>query len=219
MHPLGYGALCGLRNLALITLCTGSVAQAEEVVIAALGDSLTAGYGLAQDQGLVPQLGRWLDGQGVAVELRNAGVSGDTTAGGLARVDWTLTDDVDGLIVALGGNDYLRGFDPSLTRENLTGIMETAQARSVPVLLIGWQVGSNYGPDYKTAFDAIYPALAETYDAMLYPAFFQALIAASDDGTIAPFMQGDGLHPSVEGVGLIVEDLGPVVAEFVQALE
>ena len=184
-----------------------------------LGDSLTAGYGLAPANGLVPQLDSWLDGQGVAVELRNAGVSGDTTAGGLARVDWTLTDDVDGLIVALGGNDYLRGFDPAVTRENMAGIMAAAAEQDVPVMLVGLDVGSNYGPDYKAAFDAIYTDLAVEYDAALYPAFFAALVAASPDGTITPFMQGDGLHPSAEGVRLIVADMGPAVADFVAGLE
>ncbi len=208
-----------MRNLGLITLFAASAAQADEVVVAALGDSLTAGYGLVPSNGLVPQLNTWLSEQGIDVELRNAGVSGDTTAGGLARVDWTLTDDVDGMILALGANDYLRGFDPALTRENLTAIMEAAAAKGVPVLLVGLDVGSNYGPAYKDTFDAIYTDLSAEYDAPLYPAFFAALVAASGDGTITPFMQGDGLHPTAEGIGLIVEDMGPMVAEFIRGLE
>ncbi len=184
-----------------------------------MGDSLTAGYGLVPSKGLVARLDGWLDAQGLEVELRNAGVSGDTTAGGLARVDWTLTDDVDGLIVALGANDYLRGLDPALTRENMRGIMEAAAAKDVPVMLVGLDVGNNYGPDYKAAFDGIYTDLAAEFGAPLYPAFFAALVAASGDGTITPFMQADGLHPSAEGVGLIVADLGPVVADFISGLD
>ncbi len=219
LRMIGYGALRGLRNLSLITVFGASVAQADEIVVAALGDSLTAGYGLVPSQGFVAQLDGWLEEQGLAVEMRNAGVSGDTTAGGLARVDWTLTDDVDGMIVALGANDYLRGLDPSLTRANIRGILEAAAAKDVPVMLVGLDVGNNYGPDYKAAFDAIYTDLAVEFGAPLYPAFFAALVAASGDGTITPFMQADGLHPSAEGVALIVADMGPMVANFIRGLE
>lgn len=135
-------------------------AAAEPVTVAALGDSLTQGYGLAQDDGLVPQLQAWLRGQGADVTIVNAGVSGDTTAGGLSRIDWTLADRPDGIIVALGGNDMLRGFDPELTRSNLDAILTRAEDAGVPALLIGLQAMGNYGPDYKAAFDAIFPELA-----------------------------------------------------------
>ena len=198
---------------------TTGIASADELIITALGDSLTAGYGLQTEQGLVPQLDRWLEGQGLSIELRNAGVSGDTTAGGLSRVDWTLTPDVDALIVALGGNDYLRGFDPALSRENLTGILEAAQAKNVPVMLVGLRVGSNYGPAYKAAFEGMYAELAEAYDVPFYPGFFDGMRAAVGGDVLTPFLQADGIHPSAEGVGLIVDDFGPAVLRFAESLE
>jgi len=187
-------------------------------VIAAIGDSITHGYGLAQTDGLVPQLQQWLDAADVDVDLRNAGVSGDTTAGGLARVDWTLTPDVDGLIVALGGNDYLRGFDPAQTRANLQGILEKAAAQNVPVLLVGLEVGTNFGPAHKAAFEAIYPTLAATFDVALYPDLSKGIKAAAQNGDLLPFLQGDGIHPNAEGVALIVADFGPQVAAFAESL-
>lgn len=195
-----------------ITTSTAAAAQGQGVTIAAMGDSLTAGYGLAQDAGFVPQLQAWLDAQGADVQLINAGVSGDTTAGGASRLAWTLTPDVDGLIVALGGNDYLRGLDPSVSRANLDAILSGAAAADVPVLLAGLQVGGNYGPDYKAAFEANYADLAAQYGALFYPDFLAGLRAGADaQGDITALMQADGIHPSSAGVALIVADIGPQV--------
>ncbi len=118
--------------------------------------------------------------QGADVEVINAGVSGDTTAGGLSRVAWTLTPEVDAMIVALGGNDLLRGIVPELARSNLDGILRTAADAEVDVLLVGMEATLNYGPAYKEAFDAMYPDLAETYDVPLYPTFFDGLLAEGD---------------------------------------
>ncbi|WP_248298163.1 arylesterase [Tabrizicola sp. YIM 78059] len=196
-----------------------SSAWAEPVTIVALGDSLTAGYGLAdQSQGLVPQLEGWLKARGHDVVVQNAGVSGDTTAGGLARIDWTLGPDADALVVTLGGNDLLRGIDPAEARRNLEGILKEAQARDLPVLLVGMKAGANFGPDYKAAFDGIYGDLAADYDAVLAEDFFAGLRAAgadpSDPASLAAFMQPDGIHPNPEGVKLIVEGLGPKVEEL-----
>lgn len=207
-----------VRNLSIATLLTSGAAFADEVVIAALGDSLTQGYGLPNGDGFVPQLNAWLEAQNVAVDVRNAGVSGDTTAGGLSRVDWTLTDDVDGLIVALGGNDYLRGLDPAMSRQNLEGILTAAQTKGVPVMLVGLRAGSNYGPDYKAEFDSIYIDLAAEYDALLFPEFFEGLRDASAAGDLTSFMQADGIHPNVAGVAKIVDAMGPTVRAFAQAL-
>ncbi|MDZ4095441.1 MAG: arylesterase [Paracoccaceae bacterium] len=193
----------------MLSLCAG-MASAQTTTIAALGDSLTAGYGLPQEDGFVPQLQRWLIAQGADVTVRNAGVSGDTTAGGLARLDWTLTPDVDALIVTLGGNDLLRGIDPDSSRANLNAILQGAQSRNLPVLLIGMKAPGNYGPDYKTRFDAIYPALASRYHALLVDSFFAAL-SREDPATLAQFMQPDGIHPNAAGVARIVETLGPQV--------
>ena len=191
-------------------------AAAEEVVIAALGDSLTQGYGLPAEDGFVPQLERWLQARGHDVRMINAGVSGDTTAGGLSRVGWTLTGEVDGMIVALGGNDLLRGIDPAVSRENLAGILEAAQAAGVAVLLVGLEAPGNYGPDYKAAFEGMYPDLAEEYDTLLARDFLGAFSAVEDRETaMAELMQPDGIHPSAEGVALIVEALGPKVEALV----
>lgn len=188
--------------------------------MAALGDSLTAGYGLPQDEGFVPVLETWLEERGAEVDLRNAGVSGDTTAGGLSRVDWTLTDDVDALIVELGGNDMLRGIDPATSRGNLDGILAAAEAKGLPVLLVGLSASGNFGPEYKAAFDAMYPELAGQYGALLYPDFFAALTALEDQAAARrEHMQGDGIHPSASGVRLIVEDIGPQVMELIEQVE
>ncbi|MEM1006096.1 MAG: arylesterase [Pseudomonadota bacterium] len=198
----------------IVFTCCGFVATAEPVVIAALGDSLTQGYGLVEEDGFVPQLDRWLQDQGLDVTLINAGVSGDTTAGGAARVAWTLTPEVDGLIVALGGNDLLRGIDPAVSRENIEKILVTAKANGVDVLLIGMQAPGNYGPDYKQAFDAIYPELAQKHQALLADSFFAGLRADGDPNTVGQFMQADGIHPNAKGVSKIVDALGPLVQEL-----
>jgi acyl-CoA thioesterase-1 len=205
-----------LRNLAAAVVIGAGAAAAEPVTIAALGDSLTQGYGLPEADGLVPRLQAWLDAQGADVRLINAGVSGDTTAGGLSRIGWTLTPEVDALIVALGGNDLLRGIDPAVSRRNLEGILEAARAAGVPVLLAGLPAPPNYGPDYKAAFDAIWPELAAEYDAILVENLLAPLAEAVRDGAgAAGLLQPDGLHPSAEGVRLVVEALGPKVLELV----
>lgn len=192
-------------------------AFAETVTVVALGDSLTAGYGLPAEQGLVPQLQAFLTANGADVVIVNAGVSGDTTAGGLSRLDWSLTPETDALIVALGGNDLLRGLPPEEARANLTGILAGAKTKGLPVLLVGMQAPGNYGPEYKTSFDAIYPDLAAEFGATLYPFFFQGLGAGNDPAALRAFMQGDGIHPTAEGVAKIVADLGPAVQSFLNA--
>ena len=188
------------------------------VTIAALGDSLTQGYGLPPDKGFVPTLERWLETQGEEVEIINAGVSGDTTAGGRARVGWTLTPEVDAMIVALGGNDMLRAIDPSLTRANLDAILAAAGKEGVEVLLIGLEAPGNYGPEYKRAFDAIFPDLAREYGTLLQENFFEG-IAADGPGAAARFMQPDGIHPNAEGVRRIVRAIGPKVRALIDRAE
>ena len=187
------------------------------MVIAALGDSLVQGYGLPPEQGFVAQMQGWLDANGYEVDLRNAGVSGDTTAGGLRRADWTLTAEVDGLIVARGGNDLLRGLDPSVSRGNLDRILEVAAAKRLPVLLVGIAAPGNYGRDYQKTFDAIYPELAEEYGTLLYPNFLQTISRqAGSAETLERYLQADRLHPNAEGVSLIVNDMGPSVGALVE---
>ena len=210
-----------IRNAGLLTILTAGLIAgpvwAQEITIAALGDSLTQGYGLPADQGFVPQLQGWLDAQGADVSLINAGVSGDTTAGGLSRIAWTLTSEVDALIVALGGNDLLRGIDPAVSRANLDGILSEARGRDLPVLLIGMDAPANYGADYEAAFDAMYPELAAIHGASHHPNFLNALAQMEDRSMVlSTLMQPDGIHPNAEGVALIVQDIGPAVANLAE---
>ena len=202
-------------------LSFAGMAQAEEVVIAALGDSLTQGYGLPAEDGFVPQLQQWLIDAGADVRLINAGVSGDTTAGGLSRVDWTLTPDVDGMIVALGGNDLLRGLGPVQARGNINGILKAAQTAEVEVLLVGMQAPRNFGADYKAEFDAIYPELAQEYGSLFLESFFAGLVtgdAPLDPVALREFFQADGIHPNAKGVAKIVARVGPEVLTLVEQI-
>lgn len=188
-------------------------AVADPVTIVAMGDSLTQGYGLRVQDGFVPQLQGWLDARGAQVRVVNAGVSGDTTAGGLSRVAWTLTPDVDGMIVALGANDLLRGIDPAVSRTNLHGILSAAKQQDVPVVLVGMQAAANYGAAYKTQFEAMYPDLAAEFDVPLIPNFFGGL--GSDLSQARSVFQADGIHPNSEGVALIVGEVGPTILDLV----
>ena len=164
----------------------------------------------------MPQLQDWLTDQGVDANVINAGVSGDTTAGGLSRVAWTLTPDVDAMIVTLGGNDYLRGLDPAVSRANLDGILAAGRDAGVPMLLVGLKAGGNYGADYQAEFDAIYPDLAMKYDVLLYDGFFDGLraVAGMQEG-MSDYMQADGIHPNKDGVAVIVAAIGPAVVDLV----
>ncbi len=199
-----------------MAICLAAPAAAE-VTVAALGDSLTQGYGQPAGEGFVPQLEAWLEERGADVALVNAGVSGDTTAGGLSRVDWTLTEEVDAMVVALGGNDLLRGIDPSESRRNLDGILSAADAAGVEVLLVGMEAPGNYGPEYKAAFDGMYGALADKWEVPLAGNFLGALTELPDrQGVMRDYMQGDGIHPNADGVALVVEALGPDVLDLVE---
>ncbi len=215
LRTYGVAALQSKLALALLVGWV-SVAQAEPVEIVALGDSLTAGYGLAQGDGFVPQLQAWLQDRGHDVTLVNAGVSGDTTAGGLSRVEWTIEDSTDAMIVTLGGNDMLRGIDPATSRANLEGILKVATAADLSVLLVGLRATDNYGPEFKTAFDAMYPELADSNGTLYFPEFFEGL----SEGDLGPqgasaYMQADRLHPNAKGVKRIVEALGPSVEQLI----
>lgn len=181
-----------------------------------MGDSLTQGYGLPQEDGFVPQMQAWLQAQGADVRLINAGVSGDTTAGGLSRAAWTLTPDVDAMIVALGGNDFLRGIDPASSRANLTGILEAAGAQAVPVLLVGITATGNYGPDFQADFNGMYAELSTQFGTGLYPDFFEGLLVGGEMAAARDaYLQNDGIHPNADGVALIVAAMGPAVLELV----
>lgn len=199
----------------VLLLAFSPVPALSAVVIAALGDSLTAGYGLAQEEGFTAQLQAWLRAKGQDVTITNAGVSGDTSAGGLSRLDWTLTPEVKALIVNLGANDMLRGINPAKTRANLDAILKRATARHIPVLLVGIKSTRNYGPDYKTQFDAIYPDLAKQYTTLFFPDYFGPFFADSaDPAGIVKYLQDDHLHPNAVGVTTIVAALGPQVIDL-----
>ncbi|WP_459434564.1 arylesterase [Roseovarius sp.] len=213
-----YGVWSMRGKVATVFLLVATPAMAEDVTVLAFGDSLTQGYGLPEAQGLVPQLDAWLAANGVEVDLINAGVSGDTTAGGAARVDWSLTPEVDAMIVTLGGNDLLRGLDPSGARSNLRAILESARSRDVEVLLVGMKAPGNYGAEYQTAFDSIYPDLAQEFGTLYFENFFAGL-GQDDPAQARRYFQPDGIHPNSEGVERIVEALGPAVVDLVQRAE
>lgn len=214
---LTYGVR-GLRGKAIAALLAlaSPLAAEEPITILALGDSLIQGYGLPQEEGFVPQMQAWLDGQGHEVTLVNGGVSGDTTAGGLSRVEWSLTPDVDAMIVALGGNDVLRGIDPGVARANLDGILAAARDHGIDVMLVPMRAPGNYGPEYKADFDAIYPDLAAEYGAIPAPSFFEILLdEGQDPASASDLIQGDGIHPNARGVARIVEGIGPYVEQLI----
>ncbi|NOR61778.1 MAG: arylesterase [Rhodobacteraceae bacterium] len=203
------GARAVHKGVIITLLCVG-VAEAQQRVVA-FGDSLTAGFGLPVEEGFVPQLEAWLQGQGADVIVVNAGVSGDTTSGGLSRVGWVLAEGADLVILELGANDMLRGVAPSVARANLDAILADITGRGIKVLVAGMLAPPNYGAEYRAEFDAIYPELAEAHGAELYPFFLAGLGQA--DGLVAFYglMQADGMHPNAEGVTMIVEDMGPAV--------
>jgi acyl-CoA thioesterase-1 len=215
-RPKPYGIARRFRNLALAALLLAPLAAAAAPKdLVAFGDSLTAGYGLAPDEGFVPQLQRWLAGHGADVAVINAGVSGDTTAGGVARIDWTLSAPVDAMILTLGGNDLLRGLPPGEARTNLDAILTKTGEKGIPVLLVPMQAPGNYGQDYKDSFDAIYAELAGKHGAILADPFLAPILALPDrQKALADYVQPDGIHPNADGVALVVEALGPKVLEL-----
>lgn len=185
-----------------------NAAPAEPLTILALGDSLTAGYELPQGQGFAPVLERTLTEKGYAVRVVDGGVSGDTSAGGLARLDWMTAEVPDVAIVELGANDALRGQPPAETQENLARIISGLKDKGVRVLLAGMLAPPNMGAEYAEAFNAIYPTLAERFDVAFY-AFFLDGVAAEPDLLLA-----DGMHPNAQGVQEIVRRILPMVEKL-----
>lgn len=216
--PRRYGVRRGLGKAlaaAIFGFALAGEAAAEPVTLLALGDSLTQGYGLNPPEGLVPRLEGWLRAHGAEVTVINAGVSGDTTSGGRARLDWSLTPDVDAVLIELGGNDMLRGQPPAQARDNLDAMLATVTARGLPVALVGLQAPGNYGAEYQAGFDAIWPELSAKHDAVAVPDLLAPLRALTpEDRAAQGVMQGDGIHPSAKGVGLVVEALGPKVLDL-----
>lgn len=179
------------------------------VKLVVLGDSLSAGYGLPGPAAFPVRLAEALKAKGIAVEMTNAGVSGDTASGGRDRLDWSVPPGTEAVIVELGANDALRGLDPDLTKAALEAILKKLQERRIAVLFAGMKAPRNMGADYAAKFDAIYPALAAAYPVVFYPFFLEGVAAD------AKFNQADGIHPNAAGVDAIVERILPQVEELI----
>jgi acyl-CoA thioesterase-1 len=177
-----------------------------------LGDSLSAGLGLSASAAFPARLKQSLKIKGIDVDMINAGVSGDTSSGGRDRLDWSVPEGTDAVILELGANDALRGTDPKVTRAALTDILARLKARKVAVLLCGMLAPPNYGSDYSARFNAIYPDLAKSFGVPLYPFFLEGVAAD------ARLNQADGLHPTAEGVDVIVKSILPTVEAFLGAI-
>jgi acyl-CoA thioesterase-1 len=205
-----YGRFAALVNslLLVILLVSGSAnAQSAPIKIAVLGDSLAAGYGVTPEQAFPARLEALLKARGRKVTILNQGVSGDTTAGGLDRIDWMLADKPDIVLVELGGNDALRGLDPATTEKNLAAIVEKLQAAHVTVWLAGMMAPRNLGSDYVTAFDGLYKRIADKYKVPLYPFILDGV--AQDPA----LNQADGLHPNPKGAQIVADRLLPFVTK------
>jgi acyl-CoA thioesterase-1 len=199
---------CAAALAAMIVPLTEAQAQGGPIRLVALGDSLSAGYGLPQEAAFPTVLERALKARGRKVEITNAGVSGDTSSGGLDRLDWSVPDGTDGVILELGANDMLRGLDPTLTRRNIEAIVTRLKARNIPVLLAGMYASRNLGPDYVQKFDSLYPDIAKKHDLVLYPFFLDGV--AGERSLNLP----DGLHPTAKGIEMIVARILPTVESF-----
>jgi acyl-CoA thioesterase I len=187
--------------------------RAEAITLLALGDSLTAGYGLDPTQAFPVKLEAALKAKGHDVVVVNAGVSGDTAAQGAARLDWSLTDDVDGVLVELGANDALRGLPVSQAETALDEILAKLKAKNLPTLVLGMRAPPNMGPDYGAGFESMFPALASKHGAAIYPFFLEGVAANP------PLNQADGIHPNALGVDEIVKRLLPYVETLLQQLK
>jgi acyl-CoA thioesterase-1 len=186
-----------------------SSARAATFTIVGFGDSLMAGFGLGPGQGFTDRLQAALRAKGLDVTVANAGVSGDTSSGGLARLDWSVPDGTRLVILELGANDMLRGVSPDITGKNLDAMLGRLKQRGIPVLLAGMRAAPNLGADYQKAFDAIYPRLAEKYGVPLYP-FFLDGVAGHPDLQIE-----DGMHPNPKGIDVMVERILPAVEKAI----
>jgi acyl-CoA thioesterase-1 len=202
--------MLALVNVLVATIGTSYVLAeaAKPLHIVAFGDSLTSGYGLRSSQSFPAQLQKALKGRGHDVVIANAGVAGDTTAGGLERLEWAVPDGTDAVIVELGANDALRGIDPKVTRANLTKIIASLKQRHIPVLLAGMRSPANWGETYSDDFDAVFPELARANGLVFYPFFLDGVVLD------AKLNQDDGMHPTGKGVAEIVKRILPAVEEL-----
>ena len=187
---------------------TSVARETKPIKMVVLGDSLSAGLGLSASSAFPARLQKSLETKGIAVDMINAGVSGDTTSGGRDRLDWSVPEGTEAVILELGANDALRGIDPRVTRAALTDILTRLKARKIAVLLCGMVAPPNYGSEYSARFNAIYPELAKSFGVPLYPFFLEGV------ATDARLNQADGLHPTEEGVDVIVKNILPTVEAF-----
>jgi len=190
---------------------SGMIAAGEPYRIVGFGDSLMAGFGLNPGEGFTEKLQAALKARGRDVEVINAGVSGDTTSGGLSRLDWSVPDGTRLVILELGANDMLRAVTPDITEKNLDAMLAKLKNRKIPVLLAGMRAAPNLGADYQARFDAIYPRLAEKYGAVLYPFFLDGV--AGDSKLVLE----DGMHPSAKGIDIMVERVLPMLEKLIAA--
>jgi acyl-CoA thioesterase-1 len=199
--------------LALMTVANPAWAEATKPIkLVVLGDSLSAGLGLPAQDAFPAKLQKALQAKGIAVDMINAGVSGDTSSGGRDRLDWSVADGTEGVIVELGANDAMRGIDPDLTRAALTDIVGRLKARKIAVMLCGMLAPPNFGADYGARFNSIYPDLAKQFDLPLYPFFLDGVAAD------AKLNQADGIHPTAEGVDIVVNNMLPTVEAFLRTI-
>ena len=197
--------------LATVVIGTGAPAFAEPYRIVGFGDSLMAGYQLGPGESFPEKLQAALSATGRDVEVIGAGVSGDTTSGGLARLDWSVPDGTDLVILELGANDMLRGIAPDLTEKNLDSMLARLRDRNIGVLLAGMLAAPNLGPDYAQAFNGLYDRLAQKYDVPLYPFFLDGVAGERS------LVQSDGMHPTAEGIDIMVERMLPTVEKVIDA--
>jgi acyl-CoA thioesterase I len=196
-------------SLSLSSAQAAPATEAKPIKIVVLGDSLSAGLGLRGQAAFPARLQKALNDKGLDVEISNAGVSGDTASGGRDRLDWSVPEGTEGVIVELGANDALRGIDPKITREALSDIVSRLKARGIAVMLCGMLAPPNNGSDYASQFNTIYPDLAKSFGVALYPFFLDGVAAD------AKLNQADGMHPTAEGVDIIVGRMLPMVQAFV----
>jgi acyl-CoA thioesterase-1 len=198
--------------LALMTVATAASAQAQPaakpIKLVVLGDSLSAGLGLPAQEAFPAKLQKALQAKDIAIDMTNAGVSGDTASGGRDRLDWSIPEGTEAVILELGANDALRGTDPAVTRAALTDILTRLKARKIAVLMCGMLAPPNYGSEYAARFNAIYPELSKSFGVPLYPFFLEGVAAD------AKLNQADGLHPTAEGIDVIVKNILPIVEAF-----
>lgn len=205
--------LAGLALLVAVVIGSAATsARAEPFRIVGFGDSLMAGYGLDAGQGFTDQLQAALQSAGYDATVANAGVSGDTSSSALARLDWSIPDGTQLVILEIGANDMLRGIDPAIVEKNIAAMLERLKQRRIPVLLAGMLAAPNLGPDYAQRFNGLYPLLSQRYGVPLYP-FFLDKVAAD-----ASVLQADGMHPTAAGIARIVEAILPTVEAQIDRL-